>query len=561
MNSTYHVVCLNLFSVTEMKRKEASASDFPVETTSSEQKNGSAIESIPSQTDETIETSGSDNILPLLDETFDTSVTGVRGTTKKPYHRKSKCTETNHVNKCAECETIENELNSNESIANDNIDCNEHAKDTEQSESKRRDCNLAQAVVQPMVAVTGPSENVWQVGNIEKYDTFSKLNLSPITIVSSRDDGVTTGDSTINTGIDSTSFIVLRNDEHLTHFFPNIRTTDTSTTSGNNLFHSKNSSATDNHRPCYDCCFCNPALHHRRDDNLPKTCNYCSSCHQTTRRDETPANIQYQQASNVNQLNNGTTDRSTTAATERLYENRFRSNHKHIRTRSRESGLISTNCTKRSNRKIRQIAPAVDDVTNGNATQTETQQPTEIREKTKNNNLRETNETQKTNKKSSIPKLPPCDWSSNSCDTNTNPSTSSSTSTTGSSPRMRCRQDSKSVPNLPVADRNHNLTKLKSSSTKLKNSSTKFRTNSRYQHFYGNGDATNDADRTIVDSTDSKKLNNQQGKINSTVYHSNIHLSISIDPSISKFISNSFIFPYILTHFIHLLIGQCVNLF
>lgn len=493
-----------------MKRNEAPASaKQPNETVAPGTDSAiSAIdESIPSQTGETVETSGSEYILRLLDETFETSVTGVRATTKKPYQRKPKCTSTHHVNKCAECETIENELNVNESSANEKVESKDRTKQSDRNESKRNDCNLAQAVVQPMTttAANRPSENVWQVGNIEKYDTFSKLNLSPITILSSRDDGLATSDSTINTGIDSTSFIVLRNDEHLTQFFPNITTTGTSTTSGDNLFYSKNSGTADNHRPCYDCCFCNPALHHRRDDSSPKTCNFCSSCHQT-RREETPANMRYQQQTNINQLNNGATDRSTTATTERLYESRFRSNHKHVRTQSRETGLVSTNCTKRSNRKIRQITPATDDVTNGNATQSEPQ-PTEIREKskTKNNNIRETNETQKANKKSSIPKLPPCEWSSNSCETNTNPSTSSSTSTTSSSPRMRSRQNSKSVPNLPVADRNQNL-------PKSKNSSTKSRMNSRYQHFYGSGDV-NDDDRAVANPTDAKKLNNQQGEL------------------------------------------------
>lgn len=490
-----------------MKREDAIALDLSAEATPSKPTNETAaVESIPSQTGETIGTSGSENILRLLDETFDTSVTGVRATSKKPYHRKPKCTNTNHLNKCTECDTIENELNMNESSAKENVECIERARKSEKHESKRKDCNLAQAVVQPMAMVNGPSENVWQVGNIEKYDTFSKLNLSPITILSSCDDGLATGDSTINTGIDSTSFIVLRNDEHLTQFFPNISTTATSTTSGNNLFYSKSSGVADDHRPCYDCCFCNPALHHRCEGSSPKTCNYCSSCHQTG-RNELPANVQHQQPTNVNQLNNGNTDRSSTTATERFYESRFRSNHKHVRTRSRESGLVSTNCTKRSNRKIRQIAPATDDMTNGNDTQTEPQ-PTEVREKTKRKekNVRETDENgPKANKKSTIPKLPPCEWSSNSFETNTNASTSSSTSTNGSSPRMRCRQDSKSVPNLPMADRNQNL-------TKSKNASTKSRTNSRYQHFYGNDDA-NDEDRAVVNSTDSKKLNNQQGEM------------------------------------------------
>lgn len=493
-----------------MKGKEPTASDLPVETTSSKQANGteavgatpatSMIESIPSQTGDTLGTSGSENFLALLDETFDTSVTGVRGTSKKPYQRKPKCSNTNHVDKCAECETIEKELNLNESPVNE-----EHKKETESKDTKQKDCNLTEATVQPIAAAYGPSENVWQVDNIEKYDTFSKLNLSPITILSSRDDGAAaTGNSTstIDTGIDSTSFIVLRNDEHLTHFFPNITTTGTSTTSGNNLFYSKNSSASENQRPCFDCCFCNPALHHRNNTS-PKTCNYCSSCRQTRRDDATPANDPFSQpTTNINQLNNGATDRGTTHSNERLYESRFRSNHKHVRTRSRESGIVSTNCTRHSNRKVRQIAPATDDVTNGNAKHAEQPQPTEP----KNNNIRETqNETEKTSKKSSIPKLPPCEWSSNSCETNTNPPTSSSTSTDGSSPRMRRRQDSKSVPNLPMANRNQNL-------PKPKNSSTKTRTNSRYQHFYGDGE-TNDVDKAVVNSTDSKKANIQQGEI------------------------------------------------
>lgn len=447
-------------------------------------------------------------------------MTGVRGTTKKPYHREAACTRTNHVNKCTECETIENELNDGPAPAL-TVTANDDSETTpsdDRTESKQLES--------PLTAVTkGSSENVWQVSNIEKYDTFSKLNLSPITVLSSHDDStLTTAESMINTGIDSSSFIVLKNDEH---FFPNITTSGTSITSQNNLFHSKHSAAGDNHRPCYDCCFCNPTLHQRNDNSSPKTCNYCSTCHRSSRENVTAAdNIRRQRSKNIKRLNNGTADRSATAATtttttttERLYESHFRSDHKHTRTRSRDSGVISTNCTRRSNRKIREITPAPDDVINGNVA--EPQQPvTEVnanKMQSKSSNLHAANgdgqtttTTTTAGKKSSIPKLPPCEWSSNSYDTNTNPSTtSSSTSTNGSSPRLhRSRhghQNSKSVPNLPTAERQSNASKVRKSST------TKSRTNSRFQHFYGNENAC-DREQAIVSAVDTKKVNNQQGK-------------------------------------------------
>lgn len=445
---------------------------------------------IPSQASRSQISSGdSENILPLLDETFETSVTGVRSmdlTSKRPYIKKqTHCLNPDHLlTHCAECEVIENELKINELTLTENIkNDNEIAK--KKSPELKNSNNMAMdevkqeddgdkghaQLIKPVARSNG-NENVWQVGNIEKYDTFSKLNLSPITILSAREDENRLI-KTLKPSIDNTSFIILHESENSTNFFPNITSTsngnDTST-AGNTFVYSKHSNNANNH-PCYDCCFCNPELHHRhnQNDSSPKTCNFCSSRHQTARQ-STPTTFR-------NQRNHDTgcdTGRSSTAPPiERLYESKFRSNHTHISTRSRESDTVSMKCTKKTNRKIRKIVPVDGDLTNGNIEKTKKKEKEKMSESTankQNNN--------KSKKKSAIPKLPPYhEWSSNSVDTSTSP-TSSSIST-GSSPRAGRRQDSKSVPNLPTADRWQNL-------SNIKNPMTKDRKNSRYQEFYGN---------------------------------------------------------------------------
>lgn len=440
------------------------------------------IESSPSQAGTAVSTY--ENILHLLHETFETSVTGVRGTSQRPYRCEPHCNTRNDETKCDECENIENELNQIQSATS----TNECLNDAKQNETKSKDCDLTTGIAQSVTTVKGPNKNIGQVINTEKCDVLSKLNLSPITTFSSRADGLACKGNTINTAIESKSFIIQQEDEHAAHFIPCTTKAGNSNAKGHNKFYAKNLNSTVDHRPCLNCCFCNPELHFQHDSNSPRACNYCETHRQTTSND-TSTNVRYEPATHINQLNNVATDRSSVAITERVNESRFRSNHKHTRTRCRATGFISTNCTKRSNRKTQQITQVTtDDVVNGNVPSAN------VKKQAENRIIQEADEMQRAHKKSSIPKLPPCEWLSNSCEINTNPSsTGSTTSTMGSSPRGQCRQDSKSIPNLNLS--------------KSTNSPQKSRSNSRYQQFYSNED-----DKDAVDSSESRKGNHQQGE-------------------------------------------------
>lgn len=402
------------------------------------------------------ESSDSNAILPLLEQTFETSVSGVVGgdaALEKPYRKNARCSAQNHLaESCAECDMIEKDLQEVKKPENEKQKDEKLITDNEaaqESNGNKIDANQMELVKYQLQ----PNENVWQVSNIDKYDTMGKFNLSSATTQSS-----------INTsGVDSTSFVILH-DENVPHFLPNITATGSEHSTVRNGYYPSKRSGPFN-RPCDDCCFCNPNLHQNRYNGVessPKKCNFCSSRQQSSQT--TPNNSMRFPTKNETQPNE-TSTRSSTAPTERIYESKYRSSHTHVRTHSRESDTINTQCTKKTNRLVRRsVQNGIDDILNGN---------TKVEKTSPNVELNET----KAKKKSSIPKLPPPtqnDW--NSMDTSTSPSSSLST---GSSNKSNRRQDSKSVPNLPKAERWQH-TEVNG------NTKTKARTNSRFQEFYGN---------------------------------------------------------------------------
>lgn len=160
-------------------------------------------------------------------------------------------------------------------------------------------------------------ENVWQVEDIKNYG-YVKLK-SPESQIESIETPAT------NTEIDSTSFIVLRDDENvvlkkegLREILPNSRDR------------------------CVDCCFCNPDLHRRDGASSAASCNFCNKRRGSSKTRETET-------------------KSTNTA--RVYESLSKSDHTHIRTKSKESDTVSLKCT-RTNSRIRRFIP--EDALNGN---------------------------------------------------------------------------------------------------------------------------------------------------------------------------------------------------
>ncbi|XP_055314408.1 uncharacterized protein LOC129575254 isoform X2 [Sitodiplosis mosellana] len=449
----------------------------------------SALTSVPSEAPaREIQSVGSNSILPLIEETFETSATGNRGgdaSKEKPFRKHARCSAQNHFDApCSECESIENNLKEETSPI---------AKDKEISAAKLNGNELHLVAIKPSCHLPNGNENVWQMTHMDKYDTVGKFTLSPITVCSAQDTGTLTNNSSIKFGVDSSSFIVIHDEnDNASHFLPNITSSEADQTP---LRNGERPSKSQNQfeRPCEDCCFCNPTLHHkRRTENSPKKCNFCSSRQQSTQT--TPAtSTRYQdKGQSVNDNNNAASAKSSSIPVERIYESNYRSNHTHIRTHSKESDTINTQCTKKTNKKVRKtLLNGSDDRLNANA------EPNN-RNETEERNGNEVNGNKATKHKSSIPKLPPAtnEWTNNSMDSATSPTSSHST---GSSTKSNRRQDSKSVPNLPRADRS--LQNIESSPN---SKSQKTRTNSRYQNFYGNDTASATDERTAVTPNDPK---------------------------------------------------------
>lgn len=459
----------------------------------------SIITSIPSEAPtRDIPSVGSDSILPLIEETFENSITGHRGgdaAKEQPFRKHARCSARNHFDApCSECDSIENNIRQE-----DNASPKKQATLDVKAKVNKSDEKLHLLAIKPINHSTS-NENVWQVTDTEKYDTTGKFMISPLTVCSSQGASTLTSNSALKFGVDNTSFIILHDEnENASHFLPNI--TNDSDQSGirNENYPSKIGQNTFE-RPCDDCCFCNPTLHHKRrngKEQSPKRCNFCSSRQQSTQT--TPAtSTRCQEKSQIENGDAETTAR-TSAPMERIYESKFRSNHTHIRTHSRESDTINTQCTKKTNKKVRKtLLNSSDDRLNANHETTTRNNPEE-------SNVNEINGNRSTKQKSSIPKLPPAidnNWIMNSMDSATSPTSSNST---GSSTKSHRRQDSKSVPNLPRPEPRQNT------ETSPNSRPQKTRMNSRYQNFYGNGSGS--AEQVAVTSSESKPKSKPTGKL------------------------------------------------
>lgn len=456
----------------------------------------SALTSIPSEAPvREVESVGSDSILPLIDETYENSVAANRGgdaAKDRPFRKHARCSAQNHFDApCSECESIENNLKEDSGTAN------EDNRNTIQPKLNANDETVHLLAIKPS-SVSTSNENVWQVAHLDKYDTMGKFTLSPITVCSAKAASTLTNNSSIKFGVDSTSFIVLHDEnENTSRFLPNI--------TGNDSESNRNGAYQNTFdRPCEDCCFCNPSLHHkhRNDNETPKKCNFCTSRQQSTQT--TPATSIRNHEKVQSTTNNDSSARSSVPM-ERFYESKYRSNHTHIRTHSKDSDTVNTQCTKKTNKKVRRtLLNGSDDRLNANANANANAEPS--RNKSDDPNGNEINGNKSSKQRSSIPKLPPAtsDWITNSTESATSPSSSNST---GSSTKSNRRHDSKSVPNLPRTERWQNT----ESSPNVKPSKT--RTNSRYQNFYGNGTNSATDERTAVTSSESKSKSKPTGNL------------------------------------------------
>lgn len=337
----------------------------------------------------------------------------------------SACASTGRSSSCTECDAIESELKHEESVIRANAE-----KEMEAERSKPMQKNEIagiEALKGHREAKKEGKDIKTQNGNVLQtagtQSVAKKLNISPITIAS-------TNIAEAN-GEKSSAFIVLRDMDSQGNFTSNFKSEN------EQKLYSK-CSGRGNRQPCHDCCFCDPNLH-TQNNHSPKSCNFCSS--QRSRREEA-ANRESRPEipeNSAQREHKGHSRSSTAPPTERIYESRFQSDHRH--TQSRESQRTSTQCTRKSFRRIRKVEPDAEDIANGNAKLGN--------ENMKLNNLHKPEgESKKFEKKSTIPKLPPCDSFTNSFEFNSS-STCSSVSSGLSPPTCR-RRNSKSVPNLPA---------------------------------------------------------------------------------------------------------------
>lgn len=304
----------------------------------------SVITSIPSEAPvRDVPSVGSDSILPLIDETFECSVTGIRGgdaAKELPFRKHARCSAQNHFDApCSECESIENNIRMEDTT-------NNHQQKAIEPNVDGNDEKTHLLVAKPSSHSTS-NENVWQLTNVDKYDTTGKFMLNPLTVCSAQGASTITNNNSSRFGVDSTSFIILRDEnENASHFLPNITNTE-SDQSGNRNGNYPSKMQNTFERPCNDCCFCNPSLHHKRRngaEHSPKRCNFCTSRQQSTQT--TPATSTRCQDKSQFVNNEGEATARSSAPIERIYESKYRSNHTHIRTHSKESDTFNTQCTR-----------------------------------------------------------------------------------------------------------------------------------------------------------------------------------------------------------------------
>lgn len=421
----------------------------------------SAVTSIPSEAKpiQSATSVDSNSILHLIDDTFQTSATANRGgdnVLDQPYRRNAKCSAPHPPETpCNECAAIENDIeleeekqhvSSTETIPMENINANNL------NDSKPQIASIA-------------DKNVWHMPNIPNIGKVDQMYLAPITVCNTQATN-NTANETIQSILDNnTAFIVLHDENENATKYP----------TGNDAFN----------RPCDDCCFCNPNLSHSKksageEQCSSRKCNFCISSRQQSTQ-TTPA--QYSCCRNQPKLatpsnESNQTDRSTT---EHIFERKCRSTHSHIRRQVKDSDTINTICTKKLNRTTRKTTQLIND----NATDTNANDTSKANDKTDEMHDLNGNKA-RAHKKTTLPKLPPTSrecWHSHSNDTQT---TSPSSSSNESTSKVQRRRNSKSVPNLPKAERWPNV-EAKCEATKAKD-----RSNSRYQDFYS------DTDRTVA---------------------------------------------------------------
>lgn len=381
--------------------------------------------------------SDSQKVLSLLDETFETSVTGnlSRSTTK------SFATEMSVPPLTQDSENTVGEASKNV-----------------RSGKESRDAVVATTVEGNGTSPKYPklkqiSESVWQVGDLETTcDRFGKLCLSPMPS-SSRSPLTNTSkadSSNIKSDVDSSSFVVI--DEKSTP--GKLKPLKLSPT---------NSNTPPNQGECADCYYCNRETHAAGCSD--RSCRFCTSHTKrtTTRQKHEKPKLDTKRSHN----------------TDRYVETRSKSDHSHTQTKSKDSDLISLKCRK-INKKVSRYIPAPEaDAVNGNSISPSHKSHASHRSSENLNGTKKASEKEQTdivkvtqdgkNGNSSIPKLPPSssDWST---------STNSYDSSANASPVLgspKSRSSKNGIPRLPDASNNNHS-----------NSMQRERTNSRYQDFY-----------------------------------------------------------------------------
>lgn len=196
------------------------------------------------------------------------------------------------------------------------------------------------------------SQDEWQISNIKSLQACDD-SINSVLSVTEIDPG---------TEIDTTSFIVVRDNPD--------KNPSTSTAYNSrkdlppitlcspfiNIPHYQN--AGDMNEPvssqqrCNDCCFCNPDLH-KRSRSISSACNYCNRLNDKWK----PA------SSRASSQNETVFNKSTNTKPQKFFETQSKTDHTHIRTRSKDSDTVSLKCTK-INTKFQRILP--EDELNGN---------------------------------------------------------------------------------------------------------------------------------------------------------------------------------------------------
>lgn len=201
-------------------------------------------------------------------------------------------------------------------------------------------------------------ENVWQVDDVQSNPPKIHYNNT-----------INLDEKSIKSEIDTTSFIILRDDddvnaneiaEKTNNSLEPISATNESISNNQNT----NNGLSSSHSKCDDCCYCNPNLHRNTDPTSEKICNFCK-----LRKSNTPP----QTASSSNPRQHIIKDEPETKSTstntnhsipeqhtqrgENIYEESVtKKDHTHVRTKSKDSDTVSLKCTK-INSKIRRFIP------------------------------------------------------------------------------------------------------------------------------------------------------------------------------------------------------------